>query len=150
MSDQNYDVEQDVAAFFAQTTVTRGACDLRAKELVDGGLQLVPTQGACSYTVYAGTNLDSVIQFRLKSLALPLKTMELAHHVYGKLAPSVTLQGQIGEDDDANDGRESLIVYVMPRMQGISRLEFILAHGFPEDTPKICDARLRLIKDVAA
>lgn len=148
MSDQNYDVEQELAAFFTKTTVTRSACDLRATELVDGGLQLVPTQGACSYTVYAGTTLSSVIQFRLKSLALPLKTMELARQVYGKLAPEVALQGQIGEDN-ANDGREALIVYVMPRMQGISRLDFILAYGFPEDTPKICDARLTLIKDVA-
>lgn len=148
MSDQNYDVEQELAVFFTKTTVTRSACDLRATELVDGGLQLVPTQGACSYTVYAGTTLSSVIQFRLKSLALPLKTMKLARQVYGKLAPEVALQGQIGEDD-ANDGREALIVYVMPRMQGISRLDFILAYGFPEDTPKICDARLTLIKDVA-
>lgn len=63
MSDQNYDVEQELAAFFTKTTVTRSACDLRATELVDGGLQLVPTQGACSYTVYAGTTLSSVIQF---------------------------------------------------------------------------------------
>jgi hypothetical protein len=148
MSDQSYDVEQDVAAFFTKTTVTRSACDLRAVELVGGGLQLVPVQGACSYTVYAGPTLGSVIQFRLKSLALPLKTMELAHQVYGKFVPEVALQGQIGEDN-ANYGREALIVYVMPRMQGISRLDFILAYGYPEDTPKICNARLTLIKDVA-
>jgi len=146
MSDQNYDVEQDVATFFTKTTVTRSACDLRATELVDGGLQLVPVQGACSYTVYAGPEHCSVIQFRLKSLALPLKTMELAHQVYGTLAPEVALEGQIGEDDDDT---EALLVYVMPRMQGISRLDFILAYGFPEDTPKNCDARLTLIKDAA-
>ncbi|PPJ52944.1 hypothetical protein CBER1_11655 [Cercospora berteroae] len=148
MSDQNYDVERDVAAFFTKTTVTRDACDLRAKEIVTSGLQLVPTQGACSYTVYGGTTLGSVIQFRLKSVALPLKTMELARQVYGKFAPKVALEGQIG-DDDTNDGREALVVYVMPRMQGISRLDFILAHGYPKDTQKICDARLTLIKDVA-
>lgn len=147
MSDQNYDVEQDVAAFFTKTMVTRSACDLRATELIDGGLQLVPVQGSCSYTVYAGPKLDSVIQFRLKSLSLPLKSMELAHQVYGNLAPEVTLRGRIGEDD--GDGREALLVYSMPRMQGISRLDFILAYGYPEDTPKICDARLTLIKDVA-
>lgn len=148
MSDQNYDVEQEVEAFFPKTIVTRSACDLHAKELVDGGLQLVPVQGACSYTVYAGTTLGSVIQFRLKSLALPLKTMELANQVYGKFAPEVAFEGQIG-DDDADDGREALLVYVMPRMQGISRLDFILAYGFPEDTPENCNARLTLIKDVA-
>jgi hypothetical protein len=148
MSDQNYDVEVDVAAFFTKTTVTRNACDLRATELVDGGLQLVPTQGVCSYTVYAGPTLDSVIQFRLKSLALPSKIMELAHHVYGKLVPELIVHGQIGEDD-VNNGRQALIVYAMPRMPGKSRLDFILAYGFPEDTPKICGARLTLIKDVA-
>lgn len=147
MSDQNYDAEQDVATFFTKTTVTRSACDLRATELVDGGLQLVPVQGVCSYTVYAGPEHCSVIQFRLKSLALPLKTMELAHQVYGKLAPEVVSEGQMGEDDD--DGREALVVYVMPRMQGMTRLDFILAYGFPEDTPKNCDARLTLIKDAA-
>jgi hypothetical protein len=148
MSDQNYDAEQDIAAFFTKTTVTRSACNLRATELVDGGLQLVPIQGVCSYTVYAGPTLGSVIQFRLKSLALPSKTMELAHHIYGQLVPEVILHGQIGQDDVKN-GREALIVYVMPRMPGISRLDFILAYGYPEDTPKICDARLTLIKDVA-
>ena len=151
MSDQNYDVEQEVEAFFTKTTVTRSTCDLHAVALVDAGLQLVPVQGACSYTVYAGATLGSVIpviQFRLKSLALPLKTMELAHQVYGRFAPEVAFRGQIGEDD-ADDGREALLIYVMPRMQGISRLDFILAYGFPEDTPENCNARLMLIKDVA-
>lgn len=148
MNDQNYDVEQEVEAFFTKTTVARSICDLHAKQLLDGGLQLVPVQGACSYTVYAGATLGSVVQFRLKSLALPLKTMELAHQVYGKFAPEVAFRGQIGEDD-ADDGREALLVYVMPRMQGISRLDFILAYGFPEDTPENCNARLMLIKDVA-
>ena len=99
-------------------------------------------------TVYAGTTLGSVIQFRVKSLALPMETMEFAHQVYGKLVPEVALHGRMGEDD-ANDGRKALIVYAMPRTQGISRLDFILAYGYPEDTPKICDARLTLIKDVA-
>ncbi|KAF2213381.1 hypothetical protein CERZMDRAFT_111095 [Cercospora zeae-maydis SCOH1-5] len=101
-----------------------------------------------SYTVYGGTTLGLVIQSRLNSVALPLKTMELARQVYGKFAPKVALEGRIG-DDDTNDGREALMVYVMPRMQGISRLDFFLAHGYPEDTQKICDARLTLIKDVA-
>jgi hypothetical protein len=48
-----------------------------------------------------------------------------------------------------NQEHTALIVYVMSRMQGISRLDFILAYGYPEDTPKICDARLTLINDVA-
>lgn len=56
-----------------------------------------------------------------------------------------------GDDGDGNDdGRENLVVYVMPRMRGISRLEYILAHGFPEDGEKICEARERLVGDVAS
>jgi hypothetical protein len=158
MGDQNYDAEQDIAAFFTKTTATRSACDLRARELVDGELQLVPIQGACSYTLYAGPKpgtssepgTGSVIQFRLKSLALPSKTVKLAREVYGKLAPKVVeLESHIGEDDDDDDGREALIVYLMPRMEGITRLDFVLAYGYPEDSPKICGARLALIKDVA-
>lgn len=180
MTDQNYNVEQEIAAFFStKTTVTRNSCDEFAKKLIvekstSGStstdtstsastvrLEIVPTQGVCSYTVYAGTSssnnsstLDWVVQFRLKSLALPMETMERARRVYGGLVPEVSFRGEIGGGDigggDDDDGRENLVVYVMPRMRGISRLEYILAHGFPEDGEKICEARERLVGDVAS
>lgn len=83
--------------------------------------------------------------------------MERARRVYGGLVPEVSLRGEMGGDSDGNgngngndDGRENLVVYVMPRMRGISRLEYILAHGFPEDGEKICEARERLVGDVAS
>lgn len=178
MTDQNYNVEQEIAAFFStKTRVLRNSCDEFAKKLIveksaSGStststvrLEIVPTQGVCSYTVYAGTStstsnnstLDWVVQFRLKSLALPMETMERARRVYGGLVPEVSLRGEMGGDDacndgegDGDDGRENLMVYVMPRMRGISRLEYILAHGFPEDGEKICEARERLVGDVAS
>lgn len=183
MTDQNYNVEQEIAAFFStKTKVLRNSCDEFAKNLIvekstsestntdTGGtstdtirLEIVPTQGVCSYTVYAGTSnsnssnstLDWVVQFRLKSLALPMETMERARRVYGGLVPEVSFRGVMGGDvgggdDDDDDGRENLVVYVMPRMRGISRLEYILAHGFPEDGEKICEARERLVGDVAS
>lgn len=180
MTDQNYNVEQEICDFFStKTRVLRNSCDEFAKKLIvekstSGStntstntstststvrLKIVPTQGVCSYTVYAGTSsnsnsstLDWVVQFRLKSLALPMETMERARRVYGGLVPEVRFRGEMGGDigggDD--DGRENLMVYVMPRMRGISRLEYILAHGFPEDGEKICEARERLVGDVAS
>lgn len=171
MTDQNYNVEQEIANFFStKTRVARNSCDEFAKKLfveksTDTStvrLEIVPTQGVCSYTVYAGTSsnsnstLDWVVQFRLKSLALPLETMERARRVYGGLVPEVSFRGEIGGSDGNgngngnDDGRENLVVYLMPRMRGISRLEYILAHGFPEDGEKICEARERLVGDVAS
>lgn len=172
MTDQNYNVEQEIADFFStKTRVTRNSCDEFAKKLfveksTSGStntvrLEIVPTQGVCSYTVYAGSNtsnsnnstLDWVVQFRLKSLALPLETMERARRVYGGLVPEVNFRGEIGDGNGNacnDDGRENLVVYVMPRMRGISRLEYILAHGFPEDGERICEARERLVGDVAS
>lgn len=86
-----------------------------------------------------------------------METMERAKRVYGGLVPEVSFRGEMGGDGDAcndgdgdGDGRENLMVYVMPRMRGISRLEYILAHGFPEDGEKICEARERLVGDVAS
>lgn len=80
--------------------------------------------------------------------------MERARRVYGGLVPEVSFRGEMGgdacNDGDEDDGRENLVVYVMPRMRGISRLEYILAHGFPEDGEKICEARERLVGDVAS
>lgn len=180
MTDQNYNVEQEISNFFStKTRVSRNSCDEFAKNLIvekstsgstntstDANtststvrLEIVPTQGVCSYTVYAGTSnnstLDWVVQFRLKSLALPMETMERAKRVYGGLVPEVSFRGEMGDanggDGNGNDdGRENLVVYVMPRMRGISRLEYILAHGFPEDGEKICEARERLVGDVAS
>jgi len=84
-----------------------------------------------------------------------METMERAKRVYGGLVPEVSFRGEMGDanggDGNGNDdGRENLVVYVMPRMRGISRLEYILAHGFPEDGEKICEARERLVGDVAS
>lgn len=170
MTDQNYNVEQEICDFFStKTRVLRNSCDEFAKKLIvekstSGStstststvrLEIVPTQGVCSYTVYAGTSnsstLDWVVQFRLKSLALPMETMERARRIYGGLVPEVSLRGEMGGDGGGeDDSRENLVVYVMPRMRGISRLEYILAHGFPEDGEEICEARERLVGDVAS
>lgn len=136
-------------SFFSKTPVTRETCDSLAKDLV-GGDQVVPVaiQGACSYTVYAGQDLDYVVQFRLKSPGLKAETAALARRIFGTLAPETSFKQQLGENSEA-DGQEPLLVYVMTRIQGMSRLEFILAHGFPENTPENMARRKNLVQDVA-
>ncbi|KAI0539160.1 hypothetical protein GGR58DRAFT_500422 [Xylaria digitata] len=128
--DQEYDVNDEIAAFFLKTSVRREACDVLAKELVSSDRVIpVAVQGACSYTVYAGPNLDHVVQFRLKSLELKKETAALARQIFA--------------------GKESLLVYVMTRMRGMSHLDFILAHGFPENSGENMAWRKNLIQDVA-
>jgi hypothetical protein len=101
----------------------------------------------CSYTVYAGPNLEHVVQFRLKSLKLELEIATLARLVYGSRAPSVQFHGELADNDISE--KEPLLVYVMERMKGISHLDFILAHGFPEDSLSNISARRNLITDIA-
>lgn len=146
---QEYALHQEIASFFSKTSVHRETCDVVAKELV-GGDQVVPVtvQGVCSYTVYAGQDLGYVVQFRLKSLQLRIETAALARQIYRSFAPDVSLKQQLGEDSTtARQG--PLLVYVMARMRGISRLDFILAYGFPENSSENMARRKNLIQDVA-
>lgn len=90
---QQYAVDDEIAVFFSKTPVTRETCDSLAKDLV-GGDQVVPVaiQGACSYTVYAGQDLDYVVQFRLKSLGLKAETAALARRIFGTFGAGDILQ----------------------------------------------------------
>lgn len=60
------------------------------------------------------------------SFRLNLETANLARTIYGDFSPQVTFEGEIGEDAE---GKEALYIYVMSRIQGISYLDFILAHN---------------------
>lgn len=142
----NYCVDSEIEAFFTKTSATRRACDTRAKELVGGG-EVVPVdvQGACSYTVYAGPELEYVVQFRLESLALKTDITSLATEIYGSLVPKVSFEGKLGDDG----GKEALFVYLMTRVRGRTHLDFVLAHGFPENSPDIFAWRKNLMGDIA-
>lgn len=146
---QQYTVDDEIAIFFSKTAVTRDKCDELAKDLV-GGDQIIPVavQGVCSYTVYAGQGFGYVVQFRLKSLGLKGDIGALARRIFGTLVPEVSFRQQLGEDSEAA-GQEPLLVYVMTRIRGMSRLDFILAHGFPENSPENMARRKNLIQDVA-
>ncbi|TKW54774.1 hypothetical protein CTA1_12209 [Colletotrichum tanaceti] len=88
---KDYVVDDEIVAFFSKSSVRRETCDLLAKKLV-GGERVVPVavQGACSYTVYAGHDLEYVVQFRLKSLAIKPETAALARQIFGPLVPEVS------------------------------------------------------------
>lgn len=96
---QEYVFDDEVATFFSKTTVTRESCDALARELVSGD-RVVPVeiQGSCSYTVYAGTDFDHVVQFRLESLALKVDTAILVRQMYGAMAPGVSFKQRMRED----------------------------------------------------
>lgn len=144
----NYDVEKEILAFFEKTITTRSACDNYASELLGGNVTPVDVQGVCSYTVYAGPNAETVVQYRLKSLALKMDIMDLAKAIYGNLVPQISFKGQIGEDHEI---KEPLYIYVMDRMLGISYLDFILAHNgdIPEDSIQFSHWRQSLVADNA-
>lgn len=107
-----------IAEFFSLTSATREACNTKAKDLVGGEVVPVTVQGNCSYSVYAGPDLEFVIRFRLETLVLKSDTAALAREIYGSLVPETSFHGQV------DDGEEPLFVYVMNRMRSISQLGF--------------------------
>lgn len=142
---QEYSLDAEIAEFFTQTSATRESCDAMAKGLIGGSVVPVTVQGYCSYTVYAGPELEFVVQFRLKSLMLEPQIPIMAREIYGSLAPSVSFHGPLGDNS-----KEPLFVYVMSRMRGVSYLDFILANN---DTSRNSDQnrvwRKTLMADVA-
>lgn len=141
---EEYSMDATIAEYFMQTSATCEACDAKAKELVGGRVIPVTVQGNCSYSVYAGPELEFVVQFPLKSLVLRPEISALAREVYGLLAPNVSFHGQLGDDS-----KEPLFVYVMSRIQGISHLDFILANNVPRDSDQNRVWRKKLMTDVA-
>ena len=61
-----YSLDTAIAEFFLQTSATSEAYNIKANELV--GRQVIPmaNQGHCSYSVYAASEFEFVVQFRLK------------------------------------------------------------------------------------
>ncbi|KAK4033076.1 hypothetical protein C8A01DRAFT_40465 [Parachaetomium inaequale] len=128
-----YSVDAEIEAFFKKTSATRDECHARAKEVAGDNVVPVQVQGVCSYSVYAGPELEYVVQFRLESLALK-----------PEVTSRVSFEGLVGDAE-----KEPLYVYFMSRVRGITHLDFILENGFPEDTPDNLRWRKNLMTDVA-
>src|SRR4051794_25699136 len=92
-----YSVNAELDAFFHKTSAARLACDIRARELTGGKVVPIEVQGVCSYSVYAGPNLEYVVQFRLESLSLKIEVALLASEIYGSLVPNVSFEGEVGD-----------------------------------------------------
>lgn len=141
---EEYSVVSEIEAFFEKTSATRAACETRAIELAGGDVFPVDIQDAFSYSVYAGPELEYVVQFRLESLALGSKATSLATEIYGSLVPEVTFNGKVGDGE-----KEPLYVYLMSRMRGMTPLDFILEHDFPKNSSENLVWRRNLVGDIA-
>jgi hypothetical protein len=85
----------------------------------------------------------NLLSSSVSRLVLKSDTAALAREIYGSLAPETSFHGQVG------DGKEPLFVYVMNLIRGISQLDFILAHGFPENSEDNFLWRKNLMSDLA-
>ena len=94
---QEKSLDATIAEFFIKTSATRDTCDAKAKELIGGEVVPVAVQGNCSHSVYAGPELEFVVQFRLKLLILKPQISELAREIHGFLAPNAFFHGQLGD-----------------------------------------------------
>ncbi|KID94723.1 Aminoglycoside phosphotransferase, partial [Metarhizium majus ARSEF 297] len=147
-----YTVDDEISAFFKKTTTSRTECDAQARRLVGSQrVVAIAIQGACSYSVYAGGNLEYVVQCRLRSLALNTEIHELATEIYGSLVPTISFEGILGDTSEGIEAgdREPLYIYLMSRMPGITQLDFILSQDSPQDSPKYFPLRQNFISDVA-
>lgn len=132
-----YAVDEEITAFFTKSTATKDECEAKCRELTNSDkLEAVPIQGACSYTLYGGDDLEYVLQCRLKSLELNMDISKLARQVHAGMVPEVSFHGQLG-DEQQQDGREPLLVYRMTRMEGMTMLDFVLARGAPQSSPEL-------------
>ena len=143
-----YSFDEEIAQFFDKTTATRGECDMKAKQLTGSeNVKPVEVQGVCSYTVYSGPELQSVVQFRLRSLDIKPEVIELARVIHGDKVPNISCRGQIG-NSETND-REPLIIYLMDRIKGITQLNFVLRNNNGDDSEHNRNCRKNYMTDVA-
>ncbi|CAG8103521.1 unnamed protein product [Penicillium olsonii] len=76
-----------------------------------------------------------------------MKNITLARQIFGSWAPGTTCHGHMG---DMVDGKESVMVYVMDRVQGTSQLEFEIPRDEPKNSPEYFAWRQNLISDLAS
>lgn len=141
---QTYSLEDSMASFFSTYGVERNICDAKSIELVGGSAIPVSIQGNCSYSVYAGPSSEFVVQYRPESLPVDIEIIRRARDIHGLKVPLMEEQGRL----DASGKKGALIIYVMPRVQGMSYLEFVRKQGI-SGSPSILRWRSTFIKDAA-
>jgi len=124
-----YSLDIFIIEFFTRTSVTREACDEKAAFLIEDNIISVSIQESCSYIVYDETRFEFVVQFRLQSLSLNLKTTILARKIHDDLASIIAYHEQL-EDTS----QETALVYSLDRISGISYLKFCLANNYVKNS----------------
>lgn len=140
-----YSLENTISNFFKKTSAAREACDEKAASLVGGPISPAAIQGEWSYTVYGGHESQFVVQFRLNSQSLGLQMVALARKIHGNLAPTTTYHGQLGE----TTSQETVSVYSLDGIPGISYIEFHLANTHSRDSEENVALRRSLMMDLA-
>lgn len=104
--------DENVRQYFARKLlkgVTRSQCDEIAQDIVGAPVIPVAVQGLCSYTVLAGPEQDTIVQFREDGVQeLRIDELTRACQIHGSVVPKCTLYGEVGP----------LKTWVMPKIPG--------------------------------
>lgn len=107
-----YSLKDTINDFFAShAPVTQQECDELAVSLVGGPINPVPIQGSFSYTVVAGSQQSSIVQFRDADSDLDVQILDLARQIHGELVAAYTFHGHIGQ-------ASPLSIYSMKKLPG--------------------------------
>ena len=125
---------------FSNTSITPSDCDARASELT-GGIPVVPVyvQGNSSYSVYAGSKLRQVVQFRIPSTQSEIRTSISPDEVYGPIAPTSRYEGMLGPFE----------VFVERRIYGIDYFEFLMSSEYSDNSIENKHFRTVIVMDLA-
>lgn len=159
--------EENIKTFFARhQSVTRQDCIIEALRIAGGHhVEESHIQGAWSYTLFAGPQLDTVVQFRPPSTsqALPIgkiaKACEIHNlHDESPLVARVEFKGLIGyssevvevaPDEFEVEEEPGLAVYTMDRMPGLTHAEFLQVSGNAQNSDEARMARKTFVIDFA-
>jgi hypothetical protein len=123
MASSFYSLESAIDKFFnSQTTVTRQECNNLAVSLAGELVNLVPIQGAFSYTLIVGAEQSKIVQFRAQKSLLDIEALKFARAIYGDFVAACTYEGLIGQ-------LSPLAVYLIERFPGTTYIEARCRHG---------------------
>lgn len=143
-------VDDEIAAFLQKSTATKSQCEMRGREITKSNkIEPVSIQCACSYTMYAGGCLEYVVQCRPRSMALESELLDLAATVYGPFNPTVFLHGKLGHNQDQENRKEPLLVYLMTRVPSITQSNFGLSRPVAQSPPEFFPSRKTLFVGIA-
>lgn len=159
--------EENIKTFFDRhQSVSRHDCITEALRIAGGHhAEESHIQGAWSYTLFAGPQLNIVVQFRPPSTsqALPIGKIAKACEIHNSrdetpLVARVEFKGLIGyssevveiaPDEFEIEEEPGLAVYVMDRLPGVTHAEFLQVSGHAHNSDEARSARQTFLVDFA-